>query len=47
MNPQSRDPLDFAIERVATRLVSVEPDDVMVERITSRLPERRINAFTR
>jgi hypothetical protein len=36
----SRDQLDAAIDRVATRLVSVQPDGLTTDRIASRLPER-------
>jgi hypothetical protein len=40
MSDPARDPLDQAIDRVAARLVSVEHDEAMVERIVARLPER-------
>lgn len=40
MTEPDRDPLDTAIDRVAARLVSVEHDEVMVDRIITRLPER-------
>ena len=40
MSDPTRDPLDQAIDRVAARLVSVDHDEVMVERIVARLPER-------
>ena len=40
MNEPRRDPLDQAIDRVAARLVSVDHDEAMVERMVARLPER-------
>ena len=40
MSDPTRDPLDQAIDRVAARLVSVDDDRAMVERIVARLPER-------
>ena len=40
MSDPTRDPLDQAIDRVAARMVSVDHDEVMVERIVARLPER-------
>lgn len=40
MNDPTRDPLDQAIDRVAARLVSVDHDRAMAERIVARLPER-------
>lgn len=40
MNEYMRDQLDAAIDRVATQLVSVEPDGQMSDRLASRLPER-------
>jgi hypothetical protein len=40
MTEPARDPLDQAIDRVAARLVSVDHDATMVDRIVGRLPER-------
>lgn len=40
MTDPTRDPLDQAIDRVAARLVSVDPDEAMTGRIVARLPER-------
>ena len=40
MIDHARDPLDQQIDRVAARLVSVDHDDALVERIVSGLPER-------
>jgi hypothetical protein len=40
MNDHARDPLDKAIDHVAARLVSVEQDAAMVERLVAGLPER-------
>ncbi|MDO8677921.1 MAG: hypothetical protein Q7R30_05060 [Acidobacteriota bacterium] len=40
MSDPTRDPLDQAIDRVAARLVSVDHDDAMVQRLVARLPER-------
>ena len=40
MSDPMRDELDQAIDRVAARLVSVDHDAAMVERIVTRLPER-------
>lgn len=40
MSELTRDPLDQAIDRVASRLVSVDHDRAMVERIVTTLPER-------
>lgn len=40
MTEPTRDPLDQAIDRVAARLVSVDHDASMAERIVARLPER-------
>ena len=40
MSDPTRDPLDQAIDRVAARLVSVDHDRAMVERIVAGLPER-------
>jgi len=40
MNDPTRDPLDQAIDRVAARLVSVDHDEAIVDRIVARLPER-------
>jgi hypothetical protein len=40
MTEPTRDPLDQAIDRVAARLVSVDHDATMVDRIVGRLPER-------
>jgi len=40
MTDPTRDPLDQAIDRVAARLVSVDHDEAMADRIIVRLPER-------
>lgn len=40
MTDHTRDPLDQAIDQVAARLVSVEHDQAMPDRIVARLPER-------
>lgn len=40
MTGPARDPLDQAIDRVAARMVDVDHDRAMVERIVARLPER-------
>ena len=40
MSDPARDPLDQAIDRVAARLVSVDHDEAMADRIVARLPER-------
>lgn len=40
MTDPTRDPLDQAIDRLAARLVSVDHDEAMTERIVARLPER-------
>ena len=40
MTDHTRDPLDQAIDQVAARLVSVEHDQAMADRIVARLPNR-------
>jgi hypothetical protein len=40
MSDPTRDPLDQVIDRVAARMVSVDHDEAMADRIVARLPER-------